>query len=167
MPDLIPREQLQPALLDRLADNAPDKSAEARDRRVISPRELHESVKRDLAWLLNSPNLETTEDLEEYPEAAKSVINYGVPDFSGRSVTAEDIPAMQRALRDAILTFEPRILAKSLEVDVKIATDSMDHNTLTFVLRGELWAHPIPLELFLQTDVDLDTGNVSVIDGER
>jgi type VI secretion system protein ImpF len=154
-------------LLDRLTDEAPEKSQESRDRRVISPRELHESVKRDLAWLLNTANLECTDDLSQYPQVWTSVVNYGVADLSGRTIKQADIPEIEHSLRRAILAFEPRILAKTLNVEVKLDSSMMSHNTLTFIIRGELWAHPVPLELFLRTDVDLETGNVEVKEGER
>ena len=166
MPDLIPKERLQPALLDRLEDDAPEQSEESRHKRVISPRELHESVKRDLAWLLNSANLECTEDLDEYPEVVSSVLNFGVSDHSGKTVTEDDIPAIQRSLRRAIMQFEPRILPKSLEIEVQLRTDRMSHNTLTFFIRADLWANPMPVELYLKTELDLDTGSVTLTESE-
>ena len=33
-------------------------------------------------------------------------------------------------------------------------------------IRGSLWAHPIPLEMLLRTDVDLETGEVRIHDLE-
>jgi type VI secretion system protein ImpF len=42
------------------------------------------------------------------------------------------------------------------------AQDQMNRNALTFEITGELWAQPIPLQLYLRTDVDLETGQVSV-----
>ena len=167
MPDLIPKERLQPALLDRLEDDRPDTTEESRNKRVISPRELHECVKRDLAWLLNAPNLETTDDLEDYPEVKNSVLNYGVPDFSGRTMRDADIPEVQRQIRQAVLSFEPRIIAKTLEVEIRIQKDEMSHNQLTFFIHGDLWADPMPLELYLRTEMDLENGSVVIEDAER
>jgi len=51
MADLIPRERLQPSLLDRLTDNSPQATVESRDERVMSSRQLRKSVLRDLEWL--------------------------------------------------------------------------------------------------------------------
>jgi type VI secretion system protein ImpF len=51
---LPPQERLQPALLDRLTDDEPDKKLEPRENRVLSKRKLRESVLRDLGWLFNS-----------------------------------------------------------------------------------------------------------------
>jgi type VI secretion system protein ImpF len=88
MAELTPKERLQPSLLDRLTDNEPDKQQEAREKRVLSMRKLRESVQRDLAWLLNSGNLETVQDLDDYPLVSHSVINYGLPDLAGRGWSA-------------------------------------------------------------------------------
>ena len=47
MAELIPKERLQPALLDRLIDTEPDKKQEPRESRLITKKRLHEAVMRD------------------------------------------------------------------------------------------------------------------------
>ena len=36
------------------------------------------------------------------------------------------------------------------------------YGTWTPALEADLWAHPLPLHLYLQTEVDLDTGEFNV-----
>src|SRR5262247_2869962 len=85
MPDpLPPQERLQPALLDRLTDDEPDKKVEPREMRVLSKRKLRESVLRDLAWLFNSTKLESREALAGAPYVRNSVVNFGLPAMSGQ-----------------------------------------------------------------------------------
>ena len=48
MAELTPTERLQPSLLDRLTDDEPSHSQEARNRRVLSIQKLRESVLRDV-----------------------------------------------------------------------------------------------------------------------
>ena len=55
---LTPQDRLQPALLDRLTDDEPDKKQEPREQRVMSKRRLRQAVLRDLAWLFNATRLE-------------------------------------------------------------------------------------------------------------
>lgn len=162
MAELSLQEKLQPALLDRLTDNEPDKKVESRAKRVLSLNRLKSCVLRDLAWLLNCGNLEVIEDLEEFPEVQKSVLNYGVPDLAGKTISATDVNELEQELRDAILNFEPRILADSLSVRVSINRDAMSAKTMTFVIEGQLWAQPLPLSLFLSTDLDLETGSATI-----
>jgi type VI secretion system protein ImpF len=160
--ELTPKERLQPSLLDRLTDTEPDKTQESREQRVFALSRLRESVLRDLAWLLNTTNLAAGQDLGPYPQVASSVLNYGLPDLSGTSVSGTDPVVLERALRQAIVDFEPRILRHTLSVRLDINEDQMTHNAMTFLIEGELWAQPVPLRLYLKTEIDLEMGSVKV-----
>lgn len=164
MAELTPQERLQPSLLDRLTDKAPDTSTESRDRRVLSMRLLRQAVLRDLAWLLNTGYLETTEDLGPYPQVRNSVLNYGMPDISGMSASSADTAALERSVRDAIINFEPRISPDSLRVTIARDESAMGRNSMVFKIEGQLWAEPTPMMLYLKTEVDLETGDVAVMD---
>jgi len=157
-------ERLQPSLLDRLTDDAPSEQKESRDKRVLPLRRLRASVMRDLSWLLNSVNLESTEDLEPYPEVARSVLNYGLPELSGQSDAGLDLAAVERALRQAIIAFEPRIMRDSLKVRAVTRRDGASHHSVGFEIDGELWAQPAPVHMLLRTEVELETGDVALID---
>jgi type VI secretion system protein ImpF len=163
MAELTPQERLQPSLLDRLTDLEPDKKTETRDRRVLSFRRLKESVLRDLAWLLNTGHLQTVQPLDAYPAVAGSVLNYGVPDFSGLIAAGMDAAVLEKAVHRAIVSFEPRIAPKSLRVSVVMASEAMNRNAMTFKIEGELWAEPTPMALYLRTELDLESGDVTVV----
>lgn len=162
MPELSYKERLQPSLLDRLTDDHPEQAQESREQRVFSVQRLREAVLRDLAWLLNTTNLEAGTDLSAHPEAARSVLNFGIADLSGVSVSSADVGEIERGLRQAILDFEPRILRPSLSVRLEINESQMNHNAMTFLIEGELWAQPVPLHMYLKTEIDLDIGDVRV-----
>lgn len=164
MAELTSQERLQPSLLDRLTDSAPDMRSESRDQRVMSMQKLRAAVLRDLRWLLNTGQLETTEDLERYPEVARSVLNYGMPDISGLNLSGVKTEGLERAVRDAIVQFEPRLSAKTVKVTVVRDDRQMSGNALTFNIEGQLWAEPTPMALYLKTELDLETGDVSVRD---
>ena len=159
MAELFPKERLQPSLLDRLADDEPEKKEESREKRILSFIKLKQSVMRDLEWLLNTGCLETTQDLDDYPQVKKSVLNYGLPDLSGTTASNVDSTTLERMLRQAIINFEPRILANSLKVKV---TNRDKHNNIIFEIEGELWSQPTPERLYLKTILDLELGNVEV-----
>jgi type VI secretion system protein ImpF len=164
MTDLTPQERLQPSLLDRLTDADPTNKTEPRERRVLSMQRLKEGVLRDLRWLLNTGHLETVESLEAYPQARTSVINYGLPDLSGANVAGMDAARLERLVREAILKFEPRINPKTLKVSVTVDRGLMSQNALTFQIEGELWAQPTPMALFLKTVLDMESGDVDILD---
>ena len=162
MPELTQQERLQPSLLDRLTDDERDKKQESRDKRVLSLGRLREGVRRDLAWLLNTGYLASTEDLAPYPEVSHSVLNYGIPDLAGATASSADLGSMERLIRQALLDFEPRLLRNSLRVRATIDHNQMTRNALTFVIEGELWAQPVPLHLLLKSEIDLESGAVKV-----
>jgi len=164
MAELTPQERLQPSLLDRLTDKAPDINTESRDRRVLSMRQLRQAVLRDLAWLLNTGHLETTDELEDYPYVRDSVLNYGMPDITGISASSADTVALERFVKDAIVKFEPRISPDSLHVSIVRDESVMGRNAMVYTIEGQLWAEPTPTMLYLKTEVDLETGNFDVKD---
>jgi type VI secretion system protein ImpF len=179
MPELTPQDRLQPALLDRLTDDQPDKTQETRERRVMSKSQLKQAVLRDLAWLFNATRLERTrapidprlhsgDDLSDAPEANRSVINYGLPPLSGRAAGSMDVSELERAIRQAIVDFEPRILPATLRVKAIVTSNAIDHhNVIGVEIQGQLWSQPVPLELLVRTEIDLETGKVEIADLAR
>jgi type VI secretion system protein ImpF len=164
--ELSLQERLQPSLLDRLTDNEPDTNVESRAQRVLSINRLKRSVLRDLAWLLNCGPLSVTDDLDAYPDAKRSVINYGVRDLAGSVAASTEIAAIEREVKQAILDFEPRIMPNSLSVRVVVDKEEMSQRSLSFEIEGQLWAQPLPVSMLLSTEIDLDTG-VTTVDESR
>lgn len=162
MVGLTQRERLQPSLLDRLTDDHPEKLQESRDDRVLSMQKLRESVLRDLAWLFNTVNLSAIQDLSRYPDAQHSVLNYGMPDMAGHTASSVEIHSLERLLKQAILDYEPRLIRKSVRVKLKLAESRMNHNAMTFDIEADLWADPVPLHMYMKTEIDLEIGDVNV-----
>ena len=164
MAELTQKERLQPSLLDRLTDDDREQRQESREKRVLSPARLRECVRRDLTWLLNTTNLGALQDLTEQPEVQRSVLNYGMPDFAGRTASTVDVRMMERLIVRVIADFEPRLLRSSVKVRVVADPDKMNHNAMCFQIEAELWAQPLPLRLFLRTEIDLESGAATVVD---
>jgi len=165
MAELTTQERLQPALLDRLTDDEPDKTQEPLEHRVMSKRRLRQAVLRDLAWLFNASRLEASVDLSRAPHVRRSVVNFGLPALSGKAATSLEIVELERSIRQAILDFEPRILPASLEVKAIVHDNEISrHNVVGIQINGHLWAQPVPLDLLLRTEIDLETGKVEIQD---
>lgn len=164
MAELSALERLQPALLDRLIDEAPDKREETRESRLLNARQLRAAVLRDLAWLFNASRpADNSFDLA--PRARRSVLNFGLPPLSGLRASSLDRQTLASGIRQAILDFEPRIDSASLQVEVLDDGRPLErHNQIEVSIRGQLWAQPVPLELLLHTAVDLETGQVQIQD---
>jgi type VI secretion system protein ImpF len=162
---ILPQDRLQPALLDRLTDDEPDKKQEPREARVLSKSRMRQSVLRDLAWLFNATRLEAVADLSKAPYVRRSVLNFGLPALSGTTASSLDVTDLARAVREAILTFEPRILPATVQIKTVLEAGALDHhNVIGVEIHGELWAQPVPLEFLVRTEFDLETGKVQIAD---
>lgn len=157
------QDRLQPALLDRLRDDDPQNEKEPVESRILSRTRMREAVLRDLSWLFNTAMFSSSQPLDAYPEVRKSVLNFGLPVMSGETISSIDPVAMESSVRQAIVDHEPRILAETLRVEAQMSDDPIaHHNQISFRITGQMWAQPVPLELLLHTDIDLETGRVDV-----
>ncbi len=163
MADPSSTERLQPSLLDRLTDDAPTVLTEPREARVLTKGQLRTAVLRDLAALMNAICLGAGDDLSAYPEVERSVLNYGMPAFAGETASTLDVHDLEEGIRSAILRFEPRVLPNTLLVEAMATDNGLGwHNVVSVRISAQVWAQPVPLELLLRTEVDLETGQVAL-----
>jgi type VI secretion system protein ImpF len=156
------KERLQPSLLDRLTDHHPEKNKESTAQQSMSQKEFKDAVIRDLGWLLNSVSLDVCVDLEAYPEVARSVLNFGLPDISGHTTSTIDVRSVENSVKRAIRQFEPRIIRNSLRVKVHSNPSDMSHNSLVFEIQGAVFGQPSPFQIVLRSELNLECGEFSV-----
>jgi len=89
-------------------------------------------------------------------------LNFGSPVFSGVSVTGIDAKQIQKKVKQAIASFEPRILPDSLSVELVKDDEQMSNKALSFTIEGDLWAQPLPIHLFIRSNLDLETGEMTI-----
>jgi type VI secretion system protein ImpF len=154
-------ERIQPCLLDRLTDENPDAVKESRNERVISVKRYREGVLRDLIWLLNAKAHTAEDGLDEFPEAARSVLNFGTRDLCGLISSSLDLGTLEREIAEAMRRLEPRINPGSLAVTA-VSGSQKFANGIAIEIRGDLWAYPVPEQLYIRTEIDLDTGKYIV-----
>jgi type VI secretion system protein ImpF len=137
---------------------------------VVSASVLREAVRRDIEALFNTerfqatPLLSTAEEeligdrpasLARFPEVRRSVVNYGVPSFSGRSSRDFDRESLAREIRMILAAFEPRLRESATKVEVTLADKNVG---LTIEIDSVLIMSPVPERLRLRTTIDLDNG---------
>ncbi|WP_254602559.1 type VI secretion system baseplate subunit TssE [Sphingomonas bacterium] len=121
---------------------------------------LRATVRRELAWLLNTTNFGATHDLERYPRIQTSVLNYGLPDLAGKTLGRRSVLQRAKEIRTAVRDFEPRIEASSLTVDT---VEHEEHrHQVTFVISGDITAAAQAMPVKFHTHVDPDTASVDV-----
>lgn len=121
---------------------------------------LRATIRRELAWLLNTTNLESLVDLEPYPQVRSSVLNFGLSDLAGKALTRRSVLQRAREIRRAVRIFEPRIDEKSLSVDADESDSRPNH--VTFVIQGDIAGAVSAMPVKFRTDVDLETAAVDV-----
>src|SRR3954469_1960407 len=80
-----------------------------RARQVITESMLRREVSRDLDALLNTVALDATVDMDDAPHVRKSILNYGLPDLSKRTIDESGVDDIPDEIRTAIISFEPRL----------------------------------------------------------
>lgn len=158
-------ERFWPSLRERLRDRRA--GGLPIEDHFLSAEQLRQSVKRDLENLFNATSLDTTEPMEAWPRMRRSVLNYGAPDLTGRIASGIDARSLERRLRDVILAYEPRMRPET--VQVRVSTFTQDgrvdpEKPLKFEIMGEIYATPVPEQVFLSStwDVELNKATVDV-----
>jgi type VI secretion system protein ImpF len=149
------------SVLDRLLDYEPKEPRELVASRSKSLRQLKESVKRDLEWLLNTRYVP-----DEIPSDLKEVNNslavYGLPDFSTASIKSPaDRNRLRAALEAAINTFEPRLG----DVTVTIEPIRANERVLHFRIDARLMVDPAPEPITFDTVLQIGSGEY-IVQGE-
>lgn len=161
MSDRTIADRLQPSLLDRLTDEAPSEATERREDRVIDLKRLREIIQRDLSWLLNTSDNSALIDEQRFPNAARSVLNYGIREVAGDYSTAERAELIRQSIARAVRSYETRIHPGSIDVGLRRDHDSRS-SVITFDIRADMWAQPMPMELYLRSEVDVTTGELKL-----
>ncbi|TPK72516.1 type VI secretion system baseplate subunit TssE [Mesorhizobium sp. B2-3-3] len=137
---------------------------------VVSARVLREAVRRDIEALFNTERFESVPmlsdaeheqpldelpSLADFPEVRRSVVNYGVPSFSGRSSRDFDRDALAREIRAVLATFEPRLKESATTVNVTLGDKNVG---LKIEIDAVLIMAPTPERMRLRTTINLDNG---------
>ena len=136
-------------------------SRRAPSKAPISESGLRREVSADLADLLNTTNLDAAIDLEEAPEVARSVLNFGFPDLSAWTIDEHRLMELSREIERALQTYEPRLAGASLKVgrDPMVDTEAL---RLKFFVKADLRAEPIDVAVEFVAEVELDSGKIVV-----
>ena len=128
----------EPCLFDKLFDDLPQKGGYEVFKR-LSLEEMKDAVARDVEALLNNRFTVSDELLRLYPHCQRSLVTYGIQDFSGRSLASSvDRSHICRSLESAISVHEPRLM------QVKVSLNPAQHSTgaLRFSINAMLVVHP-------------------------
>lgn len=129
-------------------------------RASITEPVLRAQVERDLGDLMNTSNLGSTEDLSNVPEVQRSILNFGIPDLSHRTMDDGDRGAIGREIERALVHFEPRLEPKTIRVDLDRRRTNGER--LRFIVHADLRCDPVNLPLEFVADIEITTGQVKI-----
>ena len=161
------KNRLRPSLLDRLTDLHPERSRETTDDVCVNEAQLREQVRRDLSWLFNTTQLAAGTDLTPYPQVQRSILNYGIVDLTGQLLSSINPEQLEKSVRAALLSYEPRLLPDSLQISAKLGKNPFGTAALVVEVKADLHADPLPLALHVRTEIDVETGRVHVGDANE
>jgi type VI secretion system protein ImpF len=154
-------QPLVPSVFDRLLDDDPTNSREAPTSRRQVLRDLKRSVGRDLENLLNTrqPCCQWPAELDELEQ---SLVNYGIPDFTGVNMSAGSERERLRGLVQRLIEqFEPRFQ----KVRVRLLENSEAYDrTLRFRIDALLDVDPSPEPVVFDSQLEPATATFEVRD---
>lgn len=121
---------------------------------------MRATIRRDLAWLLNTTNFGALGELEDYPEVQTSVLNFGVPDLAGKTLTGRTLLDRAREIRQAIKTFETRLDPATLQIEPVKSKDKT--NSISFMIHGDIRSAVRAMPVQFRTELDAETAAVEV-----
>ena len=144
--------RVTPSLLDRLTDHTPGSRGENPFSRLQALRVLKASLWRDLSALLNTKRREE-EVPEQFTESNRSLLTYGLPDFSSYGLKSEVAQnRLRRAIEAAIRRFEPRLENVTVALEPSNETDRALRFRVDAFLRVEPAPEPVSFETLLQPE---------------
>lgn len=130
-------------------------------REGTSETTLRADLSQDVANLMNTVRLEAIVDLSDAPYVQKSVVNYGFKDLGSVTRTQRTEGEIAAAIREALITHEPRLIPASIEVRLPQDRDDSDHR-LSFDISAEMIANPADIPLDFVAEVDLGAGKIQL-----
>jgi type VI secretion system protein ImpF len=129
------------------------------ERPPISEAIMRAEVARDLEALMNNIALQSTLPLVDFPAVAKSVLNYGFPDITHRSIDELGGADIGTEIEQALRTYEPRLARNTIHVVRDTSIDPADLK-IRYIVRGELRSRPLNVPIEFIADVEVTTGNI-------
>lgn len=152
-------KKLRASILDRLFDNDPNNVSEKDLEQHQKLKQLRESVRRDLVSMLNT-RFRIVEPGDDYPEARKSLLNYGLPDLATINIfDKERRKEFIDHLEMLLIEFEPRF--KTVKVNYLENSNTSD-KTLRFKIDAVLYADPSPEAVVFDSTLEPVTRTVNI-----
>ncbi len=149
---------LLPSVIDRLTGQVQSQSTMS-SQTGQSLSQMKQSVRRDLENLLNT-RWRCTSWPDAMSQLNRSLVNYGIPDFSGLQMSSDiDREEFRRVVENAIRTFEPRFVSVRITM---LDPNEFDDRILRFRIEADLRAVPSPIPVVFDSAVDPSSCHINI-----
>ena len=140
--------EVRTPLFDRLVDRDPRLGRELRPMRTLDRRGLKESVRRELELLFNT---RCPIPAHRLAGRERTVIDYGIPDFSTFSPRSHDDRArLAEAMRRAVEAYEPRLRQVHITIEPLAGEELMLAASLEAMMVYDTVPEPVSFVTVLQ-----------------
>ena len=130
-------------------------SARSKARRQgVDEETLRDHVRAHLSTLMNSIRLDAIIPLEDTPEVARSVLNYGFQDLSNLSRQQITSAEISKSIKQSLKDHEPRLVPESIVVQVLLVKDE-ENQRVAVQVTADLIADPADIPVEFMADVDV------------
>lgn len=126
---------------------------------------LRDHVREHIAVLMNTIRLDAAVDLDDTPNVAQSVVNYGFQDLSNLTRKELTSHSIAKSIKQSLADHEPRLVKTSIDVKVELL-DGDDYQRVAVHVTADLIADPADIPVEFTADVDTGAGKV-VLNGKR
>lgn len=145
------RINIIPSVLDRLLDDKPKEQVEGQNLLYFDLSRLKRAVARDMEALLNSRCVDLDEEIQRYPQARNSMIDYGITDLSSLSLLdPSDRAYLRDKIRITVERHEPRLGTIRVSLDTPTGTERMLRFRVDALLKAYPTRPPVSFDATLQ-----------------
>jgi type VI secretion system protein ImpF len=126
-------------------------------------------IQRNITDIFNTANTANTANMEDgldkvrHGSIAVSVVNFGISPLVGGYATLRSWGALEYMIREAIIRFEPRLIADSIIITLLGDMQSpVCNGIIQFEIRALVKWDPQPFDLFLGARYDIETDSAGV-----
>lgn len=130
-------------------------------RRGFTETQIRQSVIDNMIDIVNTIDLQSSQDIKDLEYASKSIINYGIYDLTHLTSDDSNLPMVEQSVTAALINFEPRIRKESVHVRRDVEFNDVVQK-LRLSIYAEVSYHPLDIPIEFVAEIDLSSGKVGI-----
>lgn len=133
-------------------------------RRGLTEAEFRQSVVDSLTDIVNTVDLQSSEDIRDLEYVSRSILNYGIYDLTHLTSEEAGLSVIEQNVTAALVNFEPRIVKESVQVTREVVFNDVNQS-LRLSIFAELSSKPMEIPVEFVAEVDMSMGKVTISSG--